>query len=133
MTVEMTVEGAIKKKRRTCSIRWEGGQAVPVDIQTSPINRVDCLMKHMTFVDVIAVRQTGSNRYNSKKRCQKENCAPAQPVEKWRSRRWFSRLAHDLNQRGRPWSDIQRLLQLCSELWPSCVDRILGGSRGVRQ
>ena len=81
MTMKMAIERTIKKKRRARGVRGKSRQTVPVNVETVVIERVDCLMKHVPFVDIIAVRQAGSNRQNSKQDRQKKNRTPANPVE----------------------------------------------------
>lgn len=61
--------------------RPESGQAVPGNVEVAVIESVDRLMKHVAFVDIVAVRQAGSNGRGPEQYGQDQNRPPAGPVK----------------------------------------------------
>ena len=81
VTMKMAVERSIKDQAGAGAIGREGWQTVPINVETAVVKRVDRLMKHVTLVNIVAVRQAGSNWQNSKQYCQKKDGPPTNPEE----------------------------------------------------
>ena len=79
--MKMVVERSIKEQAGARAIGREGWQTVPINIETAVVKRVDRLMKHVTLVNIVAVRQAGSNWQNSEQYRQEKDGPPTNPGE----------------------------------------------------
>src|SRR5450755_1873354 len=110
--MKMAIEPSIRKQGHAGAICREGWQTVPVNVETAIVKRIDCLMKHVTLVNIVTVRQTGSNWQNSEQYRQGKNRTPANPVEDTLLCKRLARQHHHNNlgelKVGHPCLDIQR-------------------------
>jgi len=102
VTVKMPIERCVTEQAGAGAIRRQRRQPIPIDVETVVVERVDGLVKDVTFINVIAVGQARSNRHDPKQGRHEKNDSPTNPVEEpcllRRSAKVRSRFEQELQQ-----------------------------------